>query len=102
MMQQFAALYEKHNARSFFVVDDLFGQLRSETLELCRMLTDYQQRVGKRFRITVQIRLDRARDTELLRAMREAGVNVVAIGFESPIQTERATAMLWRKLYYRL
>jgi len=36
----------------------------------------------------VQIRLDRAKDGELLRAMHEAGVNKVAIGFESPIPEE--------------
>jgi radical SAM superfamily enzyme YgiQ (UPF0313 family) len=38
--------------------------------------------------ITVQIRLDKAKNHELLQAMREAGVNTVAIGFESPIEEE--------------
>ena len=36
----------------------------------------------------MQIRLDKARDTELLNAMREAGVFMVAIGYESPIEEE--------------
>ncbi len=88
MMEQFAAIFEKHTGRTFFVVDDLFGQNRQETLRLCQMLRDYQKRVGKRFSITVQIRLDRARDAELLWAMRHAGINVLAIGFESPIAEE--------------
>ena len=88
LMDQFMSLFEKQGAKKFFIVDDLFGQDREETLRLCRMLRDYQRQVGTRFSITVQIRLDKARDAELLHAMREAGVNTVAIGFESPIAEE--------------
>jgi hypothetical protein len=88
MMEQFATIYEKFGGKVFFIVDDLFGQNRSETLQLCRMLRDYQQRIGARFSITVQIRLDRARDAELIEAMREARINNLAIGYESPIAEE--------------
>jgi radical SAM superfamily enzyme YgiQ (UPF0313 family) len=88
LMEQFMALHEKQGARKFFVVDDLFGQDREETLRLCRLLRDYQRRVRKRFSIAVQIRLDKAGDAELLRAMREAGIGILAIGFESPIAEE--------------
>jgi radical SAM superfamily enzyme YgiQ (UPF0313 family) len=69
-------------------VDDLFGQDRDETLHLCDLLKKYQEYIGKRLRFTVQIRLDRARDEELLRKMRAAGIRAVAIGFESPILEE--------------
>ena len=92
LVEQMTKLHETHGARSFFLVDDLFGQDRTETLRLCRMLTDYQKRVGKRFTITVQIRLDRARDAEMLAAMREAGIFMIAVGYESPI-AEELTAM---------
>jgi len=88
LMEQFASLYEKQGAKRFFIVDDLFGQDREETLRLCRMLRDYQREVRVRFSITVQIRLDKAHDAELLQAMREARINTVAIGFESPIAEE--------------
>jgi radical SAM superfamily enzyme YgiQ (UPF0313 family) len=88
MMEQFASIYEKWGGKIFFVVDDLFGQNRGDTLRLCRMLRDYQDRVGVHFSITVQIRLDRAGDSELLQAMREARINTLAIGFESPIAEE--------------
>jgi len=88
LAEQIALLYETHGARKFFLVDDLFGQDREETLRLCSMLRAYQKRVHKRFRITVQIRLDKARDAELLRAMREVGVFMVAVGYESPIAEE--------------
>ncbi|MBI5967749.1 MAG: B12-binding domain-containing radical SAM protein [Deltaproteobacteria bacterium] len=88
LMEQISSLFETRGAKRFFIVDDLFGQDRLETLRLCQLLQDYQKMVKKRFKITVQIRLDKAKDAELLRTMREAGINQVAIGFESPIGEE--------------
>ena len=88
VMEQFASIHERWGGKIFFIVDDLFGQNRSDALRLCRMLRDYQQRVGTRFSIMVQMRLDRARDGELLQAMRQARINTLAIGFESPIAEE--------------
>jgi len=81
-------LVETHNAKHFFIVDDLFGQQRDETLRFCRMFAQYQESIGRRLVTTVQIRLDKARDPELLAAMRQAGIRNVAIGFESPIDEE--------------
>lgn len=88
LFEQISSLYETRGARHFFIVDDLFAQDRQETLRLCQLLRDYQREVNKRFIITVQIRLDKARDDELLQRMREAGIRYVAIGFESPIAEE--------------
>ena len=88
LLEQFASIYETCGAKRYFIVDDLFGQDRRETLRLCGLLRDYQAKIGARFRITVQIRLDKGKDAELLQAMGEAGVNQVAIGFESPIAEE--------------
>lgn len=88
VVEQIAALVESHNARHFFIVDDLFGHKREDTLRLCGLLAEYQRAVGRRLDITVQIRLDRAKDRELLQAMHRAGINTVAIGFESPIAEE--------------
>ena len=88
LMAQITSLYETFGAKHFFIVDDLFGQDRLETLRFCRLLQDYQIGIKKRFELTVQIRLDKAKDMEMLRAMRDAGVDVVAIGFESPIPEE--------------
>ncbi len=84
-------LVETHDARKFFVVDDLFAQQRDDTIRFCRMLQDYQEQIGRRLSLTVQIRLDKARDPEMLAAMRQAGVRHVAIGFESPIDEELRT-----------
>ena len=49
---------------------------------------DYQDEMAVRFSVTVQIRLDKARDAELLAAMRQANIRALAIGFESPIPAE--------------
>jgi radical SAM superfamily enzyme YgiQ (UPF0313 family) len=81
-------LVETHNARHFFIVDDLFGQQRDETVHFCHQFAEYQRRIGRRMETTVQIRLDKAQDPELLAAMRQAGIKYVAIGFESPIDEE--------------
>ncbi|MBU4345939.1 MAG: B12-binding domain-containing radical SAM protein [Candidatus Omnitrophica bacterium] len=81
-------LVETNDARHFFIVDDLFGQQRTETIGFCNMLRDYQKSIGRRLDFAVQIRLDMAKDAELLSAMRQAGINTVAIGFESPIEEE--------------
>lgn len=88
LLEQISFLLETKDARHFFVVDDLFGQQRDETIRFCNMLRDYQKNINTRLDLTVQIRLDKARDPELLSAMRRAGVNTVAIGFESPIEEE--------------
>jgi len=81
-------LAETHDARKFFVVDDLFGQQRDDTIQFCRRLKEYQEQIGRQLTLTVQIRLDKANDPEMLTAMRQAGVRHVAIGFESPIDEE--------------
>jgi radical SAM superfamily enzyme YgiQ (UPF0313 family) len=88
LLEQIKSIVETQDGRRFFVVDDLFGQQRDETVRFCRMLAHYQKDIGKRLEITAQIRLDKAGDAELLSAMREAGVSMVAIGFESPIEEE--------------
>ncbi len=88
LLERISFLLETKDARHFFVVDDLFGQQRDETIRFCKMLKDYQKKINRRLDLTVQIRLDKARDTELLTAMRRAGINTVCIGFESPIHEE--------------
>jgi radical SAM superfamily enzyme YgiQ (UPF0313 family) len=88
LLEHISTLVETANARRFFIVDDLFGQQRDETIRFCELLRDYQETIGRTLSLTVQIRLDKARDTELLYAMRQAGIRTVAIGFESPIDEE--------------
>jgi len=79
---------ERWEAVNFFIVDDLFGQDRDETLRFCTLLKGAVMKINRSFFITAQIRLDKANDPVLLKSMREAGIRVVAIGFESPIPEE--------------
>ena len=88
LLESISLLVETRDARHFFIVDDLFGQQRDETIRFCNMLKNYQENIGRRLDLSVQIRWDKARDHELLSSMRRAGINTVAIGFESPIKEE--------------
>jgi radical SAM superfamily enzyme YgiQ (UPF0313 family) len=88
LLETISLLVETRGAKRFFIVDDLFGQQRNETIRFCNMLRDYQKSIGKKLDTTVQIRLDKARDSKLLSAMRQCGINTVAIGFESTIEEE--------------
>ena len=92
LLEHISSLVETKDASRFFIVDDLFGQRLDETIKFCNMLTEYQKKIGKRLDITAQIRWDKAKNSELLSAMRKAAINTVAIGFESPIE-EELTAM---------
>ncbi|HRY30573.1 MAG TPA: radical SAM protein [Elusimicrobiota bacterium] len=88
LLENYRLLVETKNARHFFIVDDLFGQQRNETIRFCRLLQDYQATINRKLNTTVQIRLDKAKNPELLTAMRHAGIHCVAIGFESPVEEE--------------
>jgi radical SAM superfamily enzyme YgiQ (UPF0313 family) len=88
LLEHISSLVEGRNAKHFFIVDDLFGQQRDETVRFCNMLRDYEKSIKRNLNLTVQIRLDKAKDAELLSAMRRAGIETVAIGFESPIEEE--------------
>lgn len=88
LLEQISSLAEIRDARHFFIVDDLFGQQRDETVRFCTMLRDYQRRIGMRLSLGVQIRLDKSGDAELLSVMHQASINSVAIGYESPIDEE--------------
>ena len=88
LLEHISSLVESRNAKRFFIVDDLFGQQRNETIRFCNMLSEYEKSIKGSLSITVQIRLDKAKDTELLSAMQRASIETVAIGFESPIEEE--------------
>jgi len=88
LLESISFLVETQGAKEFFIIDDLFGQQRSETLKFCRMLQEYEKSIRRRLCFTAQIRLDKAKDPELLSAMYDARIRYVAIGYESPIEGE--------------
>jgi len=71
--------------RSFFFVDDNFAGDRERTIELCTRIQELAARNRAHLKLIVQLRADAARDEELMRAMRDAGVEMVALGLESPL-----------------
>ncbi len=75
-------LVEKRNAKHFFIVDDRLDGDRQGLLELLGLISE---KYGDRLHFTVQIRLEAAKDAELLLAMQKAGIRTVCIGYESPI-----------------
>jgi radical SAM superfamily enzyme YgiQ (UPF0313 family) len=78
-------LVDTRRARNFFCVDDHFVEDREGTMKLCGMIA---KKYGNRLRIIVQIRLETAKDEELLTAMKKAGINMVCVGYESPIDED--------------
>lgn len=85
LFQTVCHLNETRKAKNFFIVDDRLEEDREGYLQFFRMV---QERFGKRLKFTVQVRLAACTDSELLRAMQDAGVKTVCIGFESPIDEE--------------
>jgi len=85
LFSQVKWLIETRRARHFFIVDDRLEEDLDGTFEFFRMISG---KYGSRLIFTVQIRLETAKNTELLEVMKKAGVRVVCIGFESPIDEE--------------
>ncbi len=87
-------LAEQSKARKFFIVDDHFGgnlhqeEHLQEVLKFCRLMAEYQKEAELKLCSSVQIRLNAAKYPKLLQAMRRAGVELVCIGYESPIDEE--------------
>ena len=78
-------LVDTRKARKFFFVDDRLEEDKQVLMELLRMI---REKYGHRLSFTVQIRLETAKDLELLEAMKSAGVRRVCVGYESPIDED--------------
>jgi len=80
--------YSDLGYRKFFITDDNFAQNRDEAIDLCRMVATYKENFRKKLRLIVQVRNEVAEDDELIKAMKDAGVTMLAIGYESPIDED--------------
>ncbi len=78
-------LVETRGAREFFIVDDRLEEDRGGTLDFFMLVSE---KYGRALDFTVQIRLEAAKDTVLLNAMKKAGVRMVCIGYESCLDEE--------------
>ena len=78
-------LVETRRANTFFIVDDRLEEDRKGTLNFFALVS---KKYGRTLEFTVQIRLEAAKDTELLTAMKNAGARNVCIGYESCLDEE--------------
>jgi radical SAM superfamily enzyme YgiQ (UPF0313 family) len=102
-------LKESRGAKQLFITDDNTGEKkdREETIKAFRKIAE---EYGSSLWTIVQIGLESAKDTELLDAMKKAGVREVCIGYESPIDEElkamrkgySSSDMLeWTRIFHR-
>lgn len=82
------ARYADMGYKDFFFTDDNFAQNPEEVIAFSRMLGDYQRRFNKRLRAMAQVRSEVAGNDELIAAMKDGGIDTLAIGYESPINEE--------------
>jgi radical SAM superfamily enzyme YgiQ (UPF0313 family) len=80
--------YSDMGYKNFFITDDNFAQRPAETIELCERIGKDRRKFFKKLNFTVQVRSEVAENNKLIAAMKSAGVNMLAIGFESPIDEE--------------
>ncbi len=80
--------YSDLGYKDFFFTDDNFAQNPDEAIALCRAIGDYKRKFRKKINIIVQVRTEVAENDALIEAMRYAGVSLLAIGYESPINEE--------------
>ena len=107
LFDQVQWLVETRNAREFFIVDDRLEEDRKGALFFFEKIA---QAYGNSLSFTVQARLETAEDHQLLAAMNKAGVQVVCIGYESPIDEELKAMrkgysyrdmLKWTKIYHQ-
>ena len=78
-------LVETRGARKFFIVDDRLEENLEGTIQFFRLI---HEKYGDSLDFSVQIRLEAARNPEFLEVMKKAGVSMVCVGYESPIDED--------------
>ena len=85
MMAEIKTLVEKYDAGKFFDVSDHFAANMKQAIRFLNMFADYQKKINRRLSLIIQTRITDARSSEYLQALKEARVENVCIGFESPV-----------------
>lgn len=78
-------LVETRGAKSFFITDDRLEEDLDGTMKFFRLVSE---KFGSGLNFGVQIRLEVAKNTAFLETMKRAGVRVVYVGYESPIDED--------------
>ncbi|MBN2739016.1 MAG: cobalamin-dependent protein [Spirochaetales bacterium] len=110
MFDNVVYLIETRGARHFFETSDHFAADRTSAIEFCQLIADYQKKHNIKLRFTVQTRVSDARYPELLQAMKNANIDMVCIGYESPLKDDLKTMkkgyssaklIEWSKIFHR-
>lgn len=90
LLEEIHWLVETRRAKYFFITDDRLNEDSAGTARLFESIIKAKQNgeLPKNLSFHIQIRLEAARDIELLKLMKKAGVTMVCIGYESPIAAE--------------
>ncbi len=88
MFNNVVHLVETMGARNFFETSDHFAANREDAIEFCKLIASYQKHKRVKLSFTVQTRITDARYPELLQAMKDANIELVCVGYESPIDSE--------------
>lgn len=83
-------MYSDLGFKKFFFTNDNFAHNIEETKKLCKTIGDYKRKFKKKISLIVQVRTEVAERDDLLEAMKYGGVEMLAIGYESPINEELA------------
>jgi len=78
-------LNETRGADYFFIVDDRIEENMEGTMEFFRLVAE---KFGDSLGFVVQIRLEAAKNKPFIEAMKRAGVRMVCVGYESPIDED--------------
>ncbi len=113
MLRDIKWLAQTMKAKFFFIADDRVDEKNPDTIKLFKLIIEAKKKgyLPKKVKFIVQIRLESAREPEFLKLMRQAGVFMVCIGYESPIQAElnamrkgikRSNMVEWTKVFKEL
>ncbi|MCD6310734.1 MAG: radical SAM protein [Candidatus Eremiobacteraeota bacterium] len=75
---------EKYSAKYFSIVDDTFIYDVKRAMKICKLLSDYRRKSGRKFLFFCQGRANlMSEHPELLPAMKDAGLDLLQLGIES-------------------
>lgn len=90
MFDDISWLVQTRKAKYFFITDDRLNEDQAGTERFFEIIMRAKKgnKLPKKIRFAVQIRLEAAREPEFLNLMKQAGVSTLCIGYESPIEEE--------------
>ena len=82
IMNEIRNVYKNYGLSDFFVVDDTFTLIPKRVMIFCKMLFEYSNEIGVKFKWGCESRADTVSE-DLLKAMKNSGCNMIQFGMES-------------------